>query len=92
MLDEDDNSVLIDFDCIQKEGQEKTVMGIPGWFRNSSVANRGDDYFTVGLLAKYLDTGERVDDMDEYPVSRRMCGVSSCTNFKQSDAPISCRK
>ena len=57
-------------------------MGTPGWFRNSSVANRGDDYFTVGLLAKDLDTGERVDDMDEYPVSRRCGEVGSCNNFK----------
>ena len=68
MLDDDGAVVLIDFGFTGKEGTRKGSVGTPGWFRSSEINNKGDDYFALGLLARFLDKREDAVPDHEYPV------------------------
>ncbi|KAI0692601.1 kinase-like domain-containing protein [Cytidiella melzeri] len=72
-LDESFRPVIIDFNATLGEGEPKVeCQGTPGWFRESNRSVRENDFFSLGLIAKWLDGWEHdpfVDFKPEEPSS-----------------------
>lgn len=59
MLDDISRPVIIDFGSCSREGSLKDKhAGTPGWFRRSDLSVKENDYFALGLIAKWLDGWE----------------------------------
>lgn len=75
MIDDDSNPVIVDFGSCRREGAPKDrTAGTPGWYRESDRSVKENDYFALGLIARWLDGWEH-DPMVDYKVAylRRIC-------------------
>jgi len=65
MLTEDDTPVIIDFNTVQREGEECTSCGTDGWSpEEMKLVVRQNDYYGLARIREALETG-KMPDYDE---------------------------
>ncbi|KIP08698.1 hypothetical protein PHLGIDRAFT_366607 [Phlebiopsis gigantea 11061_1 CR5-6] len=64
-------AILVDFGATLREGEQKVVAGTPGWFREGHVAVMENDFFSLGIMAQWLEHGKDLDP-DDIPITSNL--------------------